>query len=217
MGWSSKLAFSCPRASKSGIDWGIGLPESGAGPKTRFSGLFGDKRERESGLVNGFDRVERTESLMFGLRDGVTVFAGSCGAEKEAWEREIAAGGAAGVTGIGVEAGRSNCTVDDGVGERRKMEEVAGVGDAAPDNLNLEGERERERRNDRTAELTSTWWTCVGEGRVSVPPLPDEYDIADTRSQPQECDFDSLPDPQPLQPEKTRRGYPSNVPVLNVY
>ena len=35
---------------------------------------------------------------------------------------------------------------------------------------NLEGDRESERRIDLTAEVTSTWWTCVGEGSVRVPP-----------------------------------------------
>ena len=44
---------------------------------------------------------------------------------------------------------------------------------------NLEGERESDRRRDLTAELTSTWWTCVGDGRVSVPPLLFEYDIVE--------------------------------------
>jgi hypothetical protein len=43
--------------------------------------------------------------------------------------------------------------------------------------LNLEGDRESERRRDLTAEVTSTWWTCVGEGSVRVPPPPFEYDM----------------------------------------
>lgn len=42
---------------------------------------------------------------------------------------------------------------------------------------NLEGERESERRSDLTAEVTSTWRTCVGEGNVSVPPPLFEYDM----------------------------------------
>lgn len=113
---------------------------------------------------------------MFGLANGVPAAVGSCGAEKDVGEVDPA--GAAGVAGIEVDAGRSNCTVDDGVGGWRKMEVVAGVGDAAAaDNLNLDGDRERDRRSDRTAEPTSTWWTWVGEGSVSVPPLPFEYDI----------------------------------------
>lgn len=43
--------------------------------------------------------------------------------------------------------------------------------------LNFEGDLDIDRRNDRTAALTSTWWTCVGEGRVNVPPPLLEYDI----------------------------------------
>lgn len=36
---------------------------------------------------------------------------------------------------------------------------------------NFDGDRERERLRDLTADVTSTWWTCVGEGSVRVPPL----------------------------------------------
>lgn len=43
--------------------------------------------------------------------------------------------------------------------------------------LSLDGDRERERRKDRTAAETSTWCTPFGEGRVRVPPLPFPYDI----------------------------------------
>jgi hypothetical protein len=35
----------------------------------------------------------------------------------------------------------------------------------------LLGDLESDRRRDFTAEVTSTWWTCVGEGRVNVPPF----------------------------------------------
>lgn len=114
---------------------------------------------------------------MLGLANGVAAeFAVSWGAVKEA--DEVSPAGAAGVAGMVVDAGWSNCTavpVDDGFGNWRKMEDEAGVGDAAAaDSLNFDGDRERDRRSDRTAEPTSTW---VGEGRASVPPLPLEYDI----------------------------------------
>jgi hypothetical protein len=42
---------------------------------------------------------------------------------------------------------------------------------------NLDGDRDRERLSDRTADVTSTWCACVGEGNVRVPP-PCEYDMA---------------------------------------
>jgi hypothetical protein len=41
----------------------------------------------------------------------------------------------------------------------------------------LDGDRDNERRRDLTAELTSTWWTCVGDGSVRVPPPLFEYDM----------------------------------------
>lgn len=69
----------------------------------------------------------------------------------------------AGVAGFTVEvdAGCStNCAFDDGVGvgvgDWRSTDEF-GVGDAMPDNLNLEGDRERDLRRDLTVEPTSTW------------------------------------------------------------
>jgi hypothetical protein len=36
---------------------------------------------------------------------------------------------------------------------------------------NFDGDRDRERLSDLTADVTSTWCTCVGEGSVRVPPL----------------------------------------------
>lgn len=42
---------------------------------------------------------------------------------------------------------------------------------------NLDGERDKERLSDLTAEVTSTWWACVGDGRVRVPPPLLEYDM----------------------------------------
>ncbi len=52
------------------------------------------------------------------------------------------------------------------------------AGDVIPDSLNLEGDRERDLRRDRTVDVTSTVCTWVGEGRVRVPPPPLENDIA---------------------------------------
>jgi hypothetical protein len=56
------------------------LPESGEGPKTRLRGLLGDIRVRDRGRFIGFDRKERTDSLMFGLK-GVAVVWSWGGAE----------------------------------------------------------------------------------------------------------------------------------------
>lgn len=43
--------------------------------------------------------------------------------------------------------------------------------------LNLEGDRDSERRKDLTAPGKSTWCACVGDGSVRVPPPPLEYDM----------------------------------------
>ena len=77
--------------------------------------------------------------------------------------------GPAGVAGIGGDeapvAGpgwseNNDRSVGAGVGGCRKMDEVMGVevrvGEAVLVSRNLDGDRERERRSDRTAELTST-------------------------------------------------------------
>lgn len=45
----------------------------------------------------------------------------------------------------------------------------------------MEGDRDRERRRDRTAAETSTWCTLFGEGSVKVPPLLFPYDIVGCR------------------------------------
>jgi hypothetical protein len=47
---------------------------------------LGETRDRERGRFTCFDLVERTGSLMFGLK-GVPVTAGSGGAEKETGEK----------------------------------------------------------------------------------------------------------------------------------
>jgi hypothetical protein len=53
------------------------------------------------------------------------------------------------------------------------------LGDLGP-RRNLDGDLESERRIDLTADVTSTWWTCVGDGNVSVPPPLLEYDMIST-------------------------------------
>jgi hypothetical protein len=51
------------------------------------------------------------------------------------------------------------------------------LGDLSVTRWNLDGDRDSERRRDLTAEVTSTLWTCVGDGSVRVPPLPFVYDM----------------------------------------
>lgn len=64
---------------------------------------------------------------------------------------------------------------DNGEGERGDLGDEDG--DFLVTRRNFDGERERERRSDLTADVTSTLWTCVGEGKCSVPPPPLEYDM----------------------------------------
>jgi len=101
---------------------------------------------RDNGLVTGLDRNERTESLTVGLNGVAPV---GCGVEN----REMAVGCSWSLPAVDV-GGISN-RPEGGVGEWRAFEE-SGVGDARPVSLNLEGDRERDLRNDRTAEPTST-------------------------------------------------------------
>lgn len=109
-----KVVFSWPRDSAKAVEGGIGLPESGDGPKTRFSGLFGDMRDRDRGRVIGFDRIERTESFMFGL-NGVAVVWSCGGAEWEVGESGPAE--KAGVAGVVVEGTCSKMARELGVGD----------------------------------------------------------------------------------------------------
>lgn len=70
---SRRVLFSWPGASKGDEVGATGFPESGAAPKTRFKGLFGDARVRDKGLdAAGFGLAERTESLTLGWK-GVEV------------------------------------------------------------------------------------------------------------------------------------------------
>ena len=63
---------------------------------------------------------------------------------------------------------------DNGEGDRGDLGEE--LGDLVT-KRNLEGDRDSDRRMDLTAEVTSTWRTCVGDGSVSVPPPPFENDM----------------------------------------
>jgi hypothetical protein len=89
-------------------------------------------------------------------RKGVPV-AGNWGAENEMGER-IPATGAAGVAGSDAVAEGSDCATGAGTGTGgwRKTADLAGVGEAIPDSLNLEGDLERDLRSERTVALTST-------------------------------------------------------------
>ena len=120
-------------------------------------------------------------------------------------------------TGVaGTDAGPrfSKCRFGDALGDWRRTLGWA-VEDAIPDSLNLEGDRERDLRSDLTVELTSTWWTWVGEGSVSVPPLPFEKDMAapfSRRNQQQVPCRDSVPihDPQEVRQSSKMRGIPAD-------
>ena len=81
------VEFSWPGASDVGVVEATGFPESGAEPKTRFKGLFGEARWRDKGRVmEGLGRAERTESLMLGWNGvGVVVL---CGKKEVASEEE---------------------------------------------------------------------------------------------------------------------------------
>ncbi len=119
----------------------------------------------------------------------------------------------AGVAGAVAGPRFSKCRFGDGLGDWRRTLEWA-VGDAIPDSLNLEGDRERDLRSDLTVELTSTWWTWVGEGSVSVPPLPFENDMAAPflrRNQQQVPWRDSVPihEPQEVRQSSKMRGIPA--------
>lgn len=108
----------------------------------------------------------------------------------------------AGVAGAVAGPRFSKCRFD-ALGEWRRA-----LGDAIPESLNLEGDRERDLRSDLTVELTSTWWTWVGEGSVSVPPLPFENDMAAPflrRNQQQVPWRDSVPIHEPQEVRQSSR------------
>ena len=60
----------------------------------------------------------------------------------------------------------------------------------------MDGDRESERLIDLTAEVTSTWWTCVGEGNVRVPPPLLGYGMVSF----------GMRGPSPMIPEMSRRS-----------
>ncbi len=141
---------------------------SGAAVSVRFSGLFGEVRLaswREAGDDDLADFALRRDSRTLG-RSGVNT--GDCNGVVEFVD--AAAGGA----DCGCEAKKRWCC---GVSTKRRL----GVfGDAGTDvseepcelvrDRNLDGDRESERRRVRTADVTSIWCACVGDGSARVPP-----------------------------------------------
>jgi hypothetical protein len=126
-------------------------------------GLLGEVRVRDEGRVGAvvFPRVEdRSASFALGGK-GTAKGEGVCGGllgllpKIELWE-DVLFGG------------------DNGEGDRGDLGDE--LGDFVT-RRNFDGERERERRRDLTAELISTWCTWVGEGKVRVPPPLFEYDM----------------------------------------
>jgi hypothetical protein len=73
-------------------------------------------------------------------------------------------------------AGYADARFDGDIGDGDRGDFGDGLGDFVT-SRNLDGERDRERRRDLTAEVTSTWCTCVGDGIVRVPPPLLEYDM----------------------------------------
>ena len=65
-----------------------------------------------------------------------------------------------------------------GDGELGKLAALSELSEAARMSWNLDGERDSDRLRERTAALTSTWCTPVGDGSVRVPPLEFEKDIS---------------------------------------
>lgn len=155
--------FSWSWGSGSEAETGTGLPESGNGPKTRFRGLFGDPRVRDVGLdVAGLVLAERSDSLMFDLKGVDAVWEG-CGVKNETTSEDegIAAGkklSGAGDGGVkdSIKALRAAAGAAGVPGASRFGDAVLDAEPAEPAKPNFEGDRERDFRNDRTAELTST-------------------------------------------------------------
>lgn len=143
---SGKLAkrlFSCPENSSElgGDDGVVEFPESVVLLKTRLTGLFGESRvARKLGLAEAaFGLPERRESLSPD-RKGV-----------ERWDCEYwcdSWGADAG--GIGL------CMMRQGDGEFGDEGQLVFC-DVPLTILNFEGDLDKERLNDRTAVVTSTW------------------------------------------------------------
>ena len=128
--------FSCPPPDPV-EDGGSALPPSDAWLRTRFIGLLGEVRVREQGRAGVvFERVEdRSASFALGGK-GTARGDGVCG-------------GLLAPNTVGVDTARFG-----GEGDRGDFGE--GLGDFVT-RRNLEGERDKERLSDLTADVTSTW------------------------------------------------------------
>lgn len=148
------VLFSCPLADPAD-ELGVAFPASDVWLKTRFMGLRGDVRVRDEGRAGAvFARPdERSANFALGGKgtaNGDGVYGGLLVPP---------------VKIVGCEAVRFGG--DNGDGDRGDLGDE--LGDFLT-RLNLDGDLESERLRDLTAEVTSTWWTCVGEGKVRVPP-----------------------------------------------
>jgi hypothetical protein len=150
------LLFSCP-ITEPAAEVGGAFPASDAWLKARFIGLRGEVRLRDEDRGGAtFARVEdRSANFALGGK-GTARGEGVCGgllcAKMLEWE-VVRFGG------------------DNGEGDKGDFGDE--LGDLVT-RRNLDGDLESERLRDRTALVTSTWWTCVGEGNVRVPPPPFE-------------------------------------------
>ena len=143
-----KVVFSWPKSvSRELGGFGVVFPASDVMLSARFSGLLGG-RGRLVGLDEGtLGRADRRESLTPD-RNGVANGVCDCGvAEGKADEVGTAVAEAAVFVWCGGQG-------DSGDGPRGRV--TVSVGDAACARLNLDGDLDRDRRSDRTAEPTST-------------------------------------------------------------
>jgi hypothetical protein len=152
------LLFSCP-TTEAAEEVGGAFPASDAWLKARFIGLRGEVRVRDEDRGGAaFARVEdRKASFALGGK-GTASGEGVCG-------------GLLGVKMLECEVVRFGG--DNGDGDNGDLGDE--LGDFVT-RRNFDGDLESDRLRDLTALVTSTWWTCVGEGNVSVPPPPFEYD-----------------------------------------
>lgn len=171
---SIRLPFSCPAVSGAygGVVEGIKFPVSGAAFSARFSGLLGETRARVNGRegdVRAF--AERSERRTLG-RKGVN----SDWCEGEQLIEETIGGADCVCEGSGCCCGVALKRRQGDWGEACRESEVCELYEWERDR-SLEGDLERERRKLRTADVTSIWWACVGDGRAKVPPLLLEKDM----------------------------------------
>ena len=148
------VLFSCPLVDAAD-ELGVAFPASDVWLKTRFTGLLGDVRVREEGRGGAVLARPEERSANFALGgNGTANGDGVCGGLL-----------VLPVKIVGCETVRFGDENGDG--------DSGDLGDELGDfltRLNLDGDLESERLRDLTAEVTSTWCTCVGEGKVRVPP-----------------------------------------------